>query len=149
MNVSFLAEQSHHSKTIAQWYYDEWAKNYNVPFNAVFEDVKSKSKSKNDVPLCFVATENNEAVGAVELKLYENKQYDYKHWLGGLFVIPGYRRLGIGKKLIQLALDHSQKLGIEDLYLQCKNEHSYLYSSFGFTGIHLLSDSTCVMVRGV
>ncbi|CAI2390266.1 GNAT family N-acetyltransferase [Alteromonas macleodii] len=96
-----------------------------------------------------MATENNEAIGAVELKLYENKQYDYKHWLGGLFVIPSYRRLGIGRKLIQLALDHSQKLGIGVLYLQCKNEHSSLYRSFGFTRIHLLSDSTCVMVRAV
>jgi len=46
VEVSFLAEQSHHSKSIAQWYYDEWAKNYNVPFNTVFEDVKSKSNSK-------------------------------------------------------------------------------------------------------
>ncbi len=149
MEVSFLAEQSHHCKSIAQWYYDEWAKNYDVPFNAVLDDVKSKSKSKKDFPLCFVATENNEAIGAVELKLYENKQYDYKHWLGGLFVLPSYRRLAIGKELIQLALNHSQKLGIEVLYLQCKNDHSSLYSSFGFTCIHLLSDNTCVMVRSV
>ncbi len=147
MEISFLAEQRHHCKAIAQWYYDEWAKNYNVPFNAVFEDVKSKSLSRNDVPLCFVATENNEAIGAVELKLYENKQYDYKHWLGGLFVHPSYRRLGIGKELIRIALDHSQKLGTEVLYLQCKSGHSSLYSLFGFTCIHLLSDNTCVMVR--
>ena len=147
MEISFLADQNYFCKTIAEWYYNEWAKHYNVPFNVVFEDVKIKSKSKTKFPLCFVAMDQNNAIGAVELKLYENKGYNYKHWLGGLFVLPDHRRSGIAKKLIQAALDHSQKLGVEALYLQCKTEHSSLYSLFGFTSIHLLSDHTCVMVK--
>ena len=73
MEISFLADQNYFCKTIAEWYYNEWAKHYNVPFNVVFEDVKIKSKSKTKFPLCFVAMDQNNAIGAVELKLYENK----------------------------------------------------------------------------
>ena len=96
-----------------------------------------------------MATIDGEAVGVVELKLFENKEFDYEYWLGGLFVVPSQRRAGVAKNLISFAMSYAAQMGIQQLYLQCKNVHQALYASFGFKPVHIITDSACIMATSV
>lgn len=147
MNISFLVDCPEHTKSIAHWYFDEWAKSYGVPLSAVINDVQRKSASKTAIPLIIVAEVSNQPVGVIELKFHENKEFNYEHWLGGLFVEAVHRRNGVAKALLTFAINHAAQLGVTKLYLQCKNAHQKVYILFGFTLLHSIENDTCVMVK--
>ena len=139
MEVTLLAQYPHEAKTIAHWYYNEWACHVeNVSQAMVLKDVRKKSLNKNKVPLAFIAREDDELVGVVEIKVRENPNYpEYKYWLAGVFVPPSARGLGISNLLISNALNKAKELGVLKLYLQCETHNIKLYQKHGFQTLHL------------
>ena len=138
MEVSFLADNPHESIKIAQWYFDEWACTVpNVTLDMVHEKVLDRSKSKLEIPLIVTVHDEQELVGAAELKYRENKHYpEYEHWVGGVYVKPTHRGKGYSSALISKAKEHANKLGIKSLYLQCKDHNIGLYVKHGFQALH-------------
>ncbi len=138
MQVSFLSEQPQFVPTIAQWYFQEWASMVpDVTVQMVKDNVAKKSLSRDSVPTAMVAHDQHELLGAIELKLRENKHYpQYEHWIGGVFVAPEHRRKGIAKTLVNAAKKHAQQLGIDVVYLQCESHNVGLYQQLGFVSLH-------------
>jgi ribosomal protein S18 acetylase RimI-like enzyme len=57
-------------------------------------------------------------------------------WIGGMGVVPLYRRQGIARRLMEALIDQSQRLALRALQLEVitRNEAAYaLYRSLGFT----------------
>jgi len=137
MDISLLADKPEASGIIAQWYYDEWLSNVSdITVERVHEQV-SKTGNRGKVPLTVIALKNEEFIGAVQLKLYENKCYpEYQHWLGGMYVKPQYRGQGISSVLIKQALIHALQVNVACLYLQCESHNIGLYQKHGFKFLH-------------
>ncbi|HEY0077031.1 MAG TPA: GNAT family N-acetyltransferase [Pyrinomonadaceae bacterium] len=88
----------------------------------------------------FVAEEDGRVVGfvcvwaKVASKAVEEKQYEYSY-VSDLVVLPGYRRRGLGRALLQTAEDYALGKGatILRLFVMAKNTGAKtLYESFGF-----------------
>jgi ribosomal protein S18 acetylase RimI-like enzyme len=88
----------------------------------------------------FVAEEDNRVVGfvcvwaKVESKAVEEKQYEYAY-VSDLVVLPGYRRRGLARALLQAAQDYavSQGATMLRLFVIAKNTGAKtLYENFGF-----------------
>lgn len=54
-------------------------------------------------------------------------------YLQNVYVVPGYRRLGIGKKIVEMAVNESRKLGYNRITLHATSKGKLLFEKCGFT----------------
>lgn len=138
MEITLLADNPQDCEIIATWFFNEWGYlNNETSESLIFEKVLAKSLSRDETPLAITARVEEQVVGVVELKRYENKAYpDYEHWLCSVFVAIQHRNQGIAHKLILAAKNKAKELGICLLYLQCKKCMIPLYKRHDFVVIH-------------
>jgi predicted N-acetyltransferase YhbS len=72
---------------------------------------------QQDMPLTYVALDGNIPIGSCTLELDAGIRSDLKPWLGDLVVSTKSQKQGIGKMLIDVAVDKAKVLGFEKLYL--------------------------------
>lgn len=136
MKIHLLADNEKYLPVIAQWYYEEWN---DLMIGKTVQDEIEYLKTylnRNEVPLILIAVENDELLGAVQLKRHEMTIYPEKEfWLGGVYVNLNYRGYGIASKLVEKAIEMSSLLGIEKLYLQTENLDGGLYYKLGWRPI--------------
>lgn len=70
-----------------------------------------------EMPLAYVALCNEIPVGTCSLTLNDDIRPDLRPWLSDLVVDPRYQKQGIGKKLVDAAIEKAKGLGFEKLYL--------------------------------
>ena len=77
-------------------------------------------------------------IGTVSLK-YDDLDIrpQIKIWLGGLFVMPEWRRHGVGSLLMQRALEAAARLNLERLFLWTSSAES-LYLKLGWRPVERL-----------
>lgn len=84
----------------------------------------------------FGAFRGGDLVGIVRLSCYEAANEKHKAYLGGLYVLPAFRRLGCGRALVQAALHWAASLpGLRRVNLSVVAQQEAavrLYQSFGF-----------------
>jgi len=142
MKVSFLTDQQQFIPTIAQWYFNEWGHlTPDKSLEDIAQKVASMTESKETLPLSFVLHDDNELLAVAELKFHEHPDYpDYKHWLGGVFVLLEKRRQGYSTVILSHTISHAKALGIPSLYLQCEQHNINLYLKYGFEVIHRINN---------
>src|SRR5262249_31104143 len=77
---------------------------------------------------CFVMEDGAKVVGTVTTLSYE----DRFAWIGMVLVDPGYRKRGIGTKLLQRAIEYLDDAGIPTLKLDATPQGKPLYEKLGF-----------------
>ena len=133
MKFEFLADRPDAINLVAQWYYDEWGHSKPGASPAGIAKKLSLGLNRDRVPLLLLATDSEKVVAAVELKYREMDIYpDKVHWLGGLYVTPGYRGRGLGVQLVAHALKLAKELGISKLHLQTEKLDGGIYTSLGW-----------------
>ena len=70
-----------------------------------------------DMPLTFIALSGDVAVGFCTLELDGGIRPDLEPWIGDLVVDLKYQQQGIGKMLLDAAIDQAKKLNYRSLYL--------------------------------
>ena len=84
----------------------------------------------------FGAFQGEQLVGIIRLSRYEAANEKHRAYLGGLFVVPDFRRTGCGRALIQAALNRASSLpGLRRVNLSVVVQQEAaigLYQSFGF-----------------
>lgn len=78
--------------------------------------------------LVFVAELNGTVVGFVALKLYAPRKME----LEGLFIEPGYWRLGIGRRLVAHAIQFSRAQGARTMIVFANPHADGFYRRIGF-----------------
>lgn len=133
MNFELLADRPESIELVSRWYYDEWGR---MNPKTTPEGLTQKlllSMNRDRIPLILLAIDQQVVVGAVELKFREMAMYpDKEHWLGGLYVTPGYRGSGIGKQLVQQAVKLAHELGVKKLHLQTEQLDGGIYGRLGW-----------------
>jgi predicted N-acetyltransferase YhbS len=72
---------------------------------------------ESDLPLTFVAFQDNKPVGMCSLRENDGIRPDLKPWLGSLVVDPDYQKRGIARQLMQAIKQKALDLGFETLFL--------------------------------
>ena len=70
-----------------------------------------------DIPLTYIALYGEIPVGSCTLELNGGIRPDLEPWIGDLVVDPKYQKQGIGKMLLDVAIEKAKELGFEKVYL--------------------------------
>jgi predicted N-acetyltransferase YhbS len=73
--------------------------------------------NSDQLPLTFVAFDDNMPVGMCSLRVTDGIRPDLTPWLGSLVVAQNRQNQGIGMKLINRAKEKALEMGFETLYL--------------------------------
>lgn len=150
MLIGYLKDYAHLVKEVSQYFYKEGS--YLCPERNLidFENSILERLNYDTIPLALVAVRDNQFVGTVCLKEYDmNTRKDLSPWLAGVYVKEGLRNLGIGKLLIEEAINEARKLKVETLYLYTPNAENY-YEKLGWEVISYekyQSSDVCVMKK--
>jgi GNAT superfamily N-acetyltransferase len=101
----------------AHWSYSQWYITRDITFDMVLRAYGKRASEKGSERV-FVALHDDFPVGMVSLKendLWHRK--DLSPWLASLFVIPQYRKKGIGEELIKGCIDHARENNFKTLHL--------------------------------
>jgi GNAT superfamily N-acetyltransferase len=77
---------------------------------------------------CFGAFLDGRLIGTVTTVAYGTELA----WIGMMLVDPDYRRRGLGTRLMQTALEHLQRIGVNSIKLDATPSGRPLYESLGF-----------------
>jgi len=136
MRLEYLANQVEHLPELAQWYFAEWGSLHSDSSQSSIEESLNQYLNTSEIPLAIIAVETYTLAGAVQLKFREMSIYPEKeHWLGGVYVHPNFRKLGVAETLIERVVEIARGLGVKVLYLQTERLDGGLYSRMGWRAI--------------
>jgi GNAT superfamily N-acetyltransferase len=78
---------------------------------------------------CFCATLNGQVVGTTTTTTYGSELA----WIGMVLVDPEYRRRGIAKRLLHVALEYLQHVNVATIKLDATQDGQPVYEAIGFT----------------
>lgn len=113
--------------------FDQSLKNSEVTYYDI------KQLMTNEKSYLIVAQCNGELVGSGYARLMKAKpceKYDFFSYLGFMFVVPNYRRMGINKQILNSLIDWSKSRGVVDIRLEVFDENEsavQAYEKFGFS----------------
>jgi GNAT superfamily N-acetyltransferase len=117
IDIQPLHNQPDFAPILAHWSYRQWYMERDIPFRAVLESYRTRAAGE-DIPLSFCAVAHTIPVGMVSLKLDDlwNRK-DLNPWLASLYVIPEFRKRGVGGLLLNAVTSRATGLGLERIYL--------------------------------
>lgn len=150
IEIKLLADFLQHIPALAEIWHEQISRHW-VPNASVEKAKQNLIKHANDeqLPMTFVALDNDQPVGMASLRENDGIQPDRTPWLGSLVVDPAYRKQKIGEKLIDVVKQRAALLGYPKLYLLAFDETiSTWYTSLGWKSIgtdELFGHSVAVM----
>jgi predicted N-acetyltransferase YhbS len=146
--IGQLAERPNLLPAVAEWIYDEWWTEVEGASVATLTDLLRANLIRDRIPLTLVASLDRCPIGTASLLAHDvgtEEWPDLTPWLAAVYVMPEYRRRGVGAALIQAVVEKAAALGVETLYLSTVGREEY-YASLGWDVIHR-SDDKVVMAK--
>lgn len=134
--------------TVAAWYFHQWGTH--VPGRSEEDERQRLEVFLHDgaLPLLLIAVEYGEPVAAAQLKFHERTERpEREHWLGGVYVRPSHRGLGVAVPLIDDLLARAAEMGARDVYLQTEVDDGGLYRRLGWTALESVEHAGGFPVR--
>ena len=135
ITIDYLASRPELADELARWSWSEWRSIYEERGQTFEHALKNYRERTNTdcLPLALVAFHGNELIGTVSLKFNDlDTRRDLDPWLGGVFVIPTWRRRGVATLLMQRAVEAAANLNIQRLFLWTSSAEG-LYLKLGWT----------------
>lgn len=149
MSVELLADHLRLSPVIGGWHWDEWGAEDPGGSAEEWAHALAADAGRGQVPTVWIALLGGSPIGSVALVASDmDTREELTPWLGGLFVIPAFRRRGIGRLLIQTCEAAAAALGCRKLYL-----HTVVpdyYARLGWVALaseHYRGEHVTVMAR--
>lgn len=95
----------------------------------------SRRLYRNRIPLAFIALAGSRPVGTASLKIQDMAAHKYfYHWLVNVFVVPEYRRRGIGTALVARCEAQAAESGVSNLFLHTPDREGF-YRKLNWTPV--------------
>ena len=126
MKIEYLADCIEHVPTLAGWFHDEWG--YLEPERDLKERTNQlhEKANRDAIPVAFVSVDGNEPVGsAILVECDMDTRAHLKPWLSSVYVLPSYRRHGVGTALVNRVVEEAKQQGFSQLYLWTPKEEKF------------------------
>jgi GNAT superfamily N-acetyltransferase len=138
IKIKNLADHPKHFKTVCKWIWEQWEKPDGYNMKGI-EYRTHHSLYRTKIPMTFIAFFDNKPVGTASLWQNDLKQrQDLSPWLACIYVIPKMRAKGIGKKLQEVLLAKTKKMGYHSIYLTTDHKNYYEKTGWKFLEMVLL-----------
>ncbi len=86
----------------------------------------SQASSPDALPLCLIALQGGELIGAINLVDNDDDDHtDWHPWLAGMVVAAPHRGQGIGSQLVRALLVEAKRLNFDRVYFGTDGPHFY------------------------
>lgn len=126
MEVIPLSDASEFLPVIANWHHAEWGHLH--PGRTVGDLIAEMSEylGNADVPVMYVAVDNGQPLATSSLIAHDMDNHpELTPWLANVYVHPGYRGQGLGKRMIDAVMEQARRLGLKRLYLFTTDQENY------------------------
>jgi predicted N-acetyltransferase YhbS len=132
--VTLLAECPHLLRRVAGWLHAEWFEHLGHSPEQSEAVVRSRAQ-RGRLPLTLVALAGEEPIGTASL-VEDVLPEDWRPapFLAGVYVVPAWRRRGVGTRLCRDALTEACRLGLDRLHLFTP-DHEAFYARLGWESI--------------
>ena len=144
ITIYLLQDKPEFIDKISEVNFNTWIEFYQ---NNKYEDITSVEEYKeyleeihmntDKIPIVIVAIDGDKYVGSVSLLDDDFPEIVRDRvWITELYVEPEYRNKGVGKLLIQAALDSAKDCKLKEVYLACFEDLIFYYKklNFNYTG---------------
>ena len=118
VRIEHLARHTDAIRTVAVWIKKEWEHSF---LDATYEELVSELERRTTphrIPETFVALEGDRLVGTASIVEHDmSTRAELAPWLSAVYVPPEFRNRGIGSKLVRVAMQEAQSLGVKRLHL--------------------------------
>lgn len=136
MEFVYLADRLDAVPLVAEWYFTQWGYLNDISSLEKTIQLLQEYLNRTKLPLIILAIENENILGAVQLKTYEPTICPEKeHWLGGVYVAAHHRKKKIGEKLVKKAIEIAKAKNVSSLFLQTQKMDGGLYKRLGWIPI--------------
>ncbi len=137
ITIAYLRDYKEYVDALGLWSFDTWFKYHPLGTTRKSQILKYKRHFNiNTLPLTLIAlTEDNKLIGMCSLIEDEGIRCDLKPWLSTLYVVPSYRKQGVGKELISAIKKIARKMNYEVLYLLTSPESIGYFAKLGYSFI--------------
>ena len=133
VRIDYLHDHRNLVPTVADCIYGEWSDIIDSPSAADFIEHADRRLCRREIPTTFVAFYEDNPVGSCSLLQTDLKtRMDLSPWLAEMFVLPEYRRRGIGRALVKRAVEEANALEVEALYLFTPDREGF-YARLGWS----------------
>ena len=148
LRIEQLANRPELLPVVAAWIYNEWWQDVEDANPAKLTDLLRAHLVADQIPLTLVASLDSLAVGTASLLAHDvgtERWPQLSPWAAAVYVVPEYRRSGIGAALVNAVTAQAAALGAEVVYL-LTTEREDFYSQLGWQIFDRTGDSA-VMSR--
>ena len=134
--------------TVASWVYNEWWTEVDGAGAGTLADLLWDHLTPDQIPITLVASFERYPVGTATLLAHDVGTEEWPNlspWLAAVYVMPDYRRRGVGAALINAIVEKAASLGVGALYLLTLGGEEF-YASLGWQVLHRSEDKV-VMSR--
>jgi len=87
---------------------------------------------RDELPIAWVAHSGNEPYGMAALRVHDlDGREDLTPWLAAVYVLPQFRRRGVGEALCRAVEQKASEMGVRTLYLFTLDKQKW-YAQFGW-----------------
>ncbi len=132
MKLKYLIDHPEFYPLVAQWNWDEWHALLVERSAEEFETWLRANVRRDSIPTTLLAFEGMDVVGMVSLVVQDLElSRERSPWLASLYVVPSHRRKGLGRALVQSAIDEADRRGFQKLYLYTPGQEAF-YTGLGW-----------------
>jgi GNAT superfamily N-acetyltransferase len=136
VQIAYLADIPELVPLLAEWHHHQWR---HLAGARTLEERKARlvhHLQRNAIPTTFVAWQKDQPLGSASLVANDMDVLpEWIPWLANVFVLPDYRRQGIGAMLVQRVATEAANLGYPRLYLYTLDQ-MHLYETLGWHVLH-------------
>jgi GNAT superfamily N-acetyltransferase len=137
IQIDYLAGKPKIIPLLAKWHHQQWG---HLVGASTLAQRKARLKyhlQRKAIPTTFVAWHYDKPVGSASLVANDMAILpEWIPWLANVYVLPEYRRQGIGARLVQRVAAEALDLGYPRLYLYTPDQ-MHFYETMGWLTSHL------------
>jgi len=136
VTIGYLADHPEFIEVLAPFIAEHWQPI--LKLDSVESRVKKLQAhlNRSNLPIAWIAFSGNTVIGTAALRVHDLDSHQHlSPWLGGVFVLPQFRKNGIGSMLCDAVEQHArQELNIQKLFLFTLDNQS-MYARLGWKSL--------------
>jgi GNAT superfamily N-acetyltransferase len=116
IEIEYLVDVPYFLPVVSSWAFRQWHQGTRS-LKSIYTEYRGRL-SRDSIPLTLVAVEEGTPVGTISIELDDlPSRPDLFPWIGSLYVVPKFRKRGIGRMLMDKVQGTADDMGAGSLYV--------------------------------